>query len=344
MHGTGPLGMPLKPLTTTPATPTGVTGITGVTDVAVGVILRPDGQVLLGDRPVGKPWSGWWELPGGKLEPGETVLEALKRELQEELGITVTRATPWVTYVHVYPTTTVRLHFCRVTDWQSEPQPLEEQQLKWVRPEQALQLPDLLPATYPPLRWLQLPERYLISHAQSPAQWPLFLARLKSALTDGLRLVQWREPGWQGEPSELEAAFETTRLLCRSLNATLLVNSCHPAEWWQRADGVHFRSADARALDARPETLKDKWLAVSAHDATDLNMARELQADFAVLGPVLPTASHPGEATMGWDSFEGLNQEAGLPVYALGGQSPQTLSRALAAGAHGIAGIRQLLG
>jgi len=344
LHGTGPLGMPLKPLTTAPATPTGVAGVTGVTDVAVGVILRPDGQVLLGDRPVGKPWSGWWELPGGKLEPGETVLEALKRELQEELGITVTRATPWVTYVHVYPTTTVRLHFCRVTNWQSEPQPLEEQQLKWVRPEQALQLPDLLPATYPPLRWLQLPERYLISHAQSPAQWPLFLARLKSALTDGLRLVQWREPGWQGEPSELEAAFETTRLLCRSHSATLLVNSCHPAEWWQRADGVHFRSADARALDARPETLKDKWLAVSAHDATDLNMARELQADFAVLGPVLPTASHPGEATMGWDGFEGLNQEAGLPVYALGGQSPQTLSRALAAGAHGIAGIRQLLG
>ncbi len=315
-----------------------------VTDVAVGVILRPDGQLLLGDRPEGKPWSGWWELPGGKLEPGETVLEALKRELQEELGIGVTRATPWVTYIHVYPTTTVRLHFCRVTDWQSDPQPLERQQLKWMSPDQALQQPDLLPATYPPLRWLQLPDRYLISAAHNPEQWPRFLARLKTALADGLRMVQWREPGWEGDSGELEAAFETTRLLCHAHGAKLLVNSCHPIEWWQRADGVHLRSADAHALDQRPETMKDKWLGVSAHDAKDLNAARRLAADFAVLGPVLPTASHPGEPALGWDGFERLNQEAGLPVYALGGQSPETLSRALERGAHGIAGIRQLLG
>ena len=69
-------------------------------DVAVGIILRPDGQILLGQRPADKPWPGWWELPGGKIEAGETVLQALARELEEELGIQVIDSAPWVTYVH----------------------------------------------------------------------------------------------------------------------------------------------------------------------------------------------------------------------------------------------------
>ena len=103
-----------------------------IIDVAVGVLLRPDGTVLLGNRPADKPWPGWWELPGGKLEPGESVMRALARELHEELGIQLHTATPWVTYMHAYPTTTVRLAFCRVTGWDGEPQGLEGQLLRWV--------------------------------------------------------------------------------------------------------------------------------------------------------------------------------------------------------------------
>lgn len=316
---------------------------TTITEVAVGVILRADGSVLLGDRPAGKPWAGWWELPGGKLEAGETVLKALKRELHEELGITLTTATPWVTYVHEYPTTTVRLHFCRVTEWQGDPQSLEQQQLKWATPEAALSLPDLLPATYPPLRWLQLPDRYWITGIGGVNGWPEFLAQLKTALTGGLRLVQWREPAWQGDSGSLETAFEQTRSICHAHDAKLLVNSVHPQGWWLRADGVHLRAADARAFEARPKTLKGKLVAVSAHDSHELSLARELQADFAVLGPVLPTDSHPGQPTLGWGEFERLNQSAGLPVFALGGQTPTSLATAQLRGAHGIAGIRQLL-
>jgi 8-oxo-dGTP diphosphatase len=317
-----------------------------IIDVAVGVLLRHDGCVLLGDRPAGKPWAGWWELPGGKLEPGETVLQALTRELQEELGITLSAATPWVTYIHHYPTTTVRLHFCRVTDWQGQPQSLEQQQLKWIQPSEALTLPDLLPATYPPLRWLQLPDRYWISGVGSAAQWPDYLARLDAALNQGLRLVQWREPAWQAsDPTAmLPSAFETVLKRCRAHGAKLLVNSVHPPQWWLAADGVHLRAQDAHALTARPETLEEKLLAVSTHNAQDLKIARELQADFAVLGPVLPTDSHPGEPTLGWSGFERLNLHAGLPIYALGGQTPATLTLAQSRGAHGIAGIRQLLG
>ncbi len=82
-----------------------------VVDVAVGVLLRANGQFLLGSRPAGKPYAGYWEFPGGKLEDGETALQALQRELHEEMGITVTAATPWLTQRFVYPHATVRLHF-----------------------------------------------------------------------------------------------------------------------------------------------------------------------------------------------------------------------------------------
>ena len=316
-----------------------------IIDVAVGVILRADGTVLLGDRPAGKPWAGWWELPGGKLEPKETVLEALTRELQEELGITPTQATPWVTYVHHYPTTTVRLHFCRVTRWDGQPNSLESQQLKWVTPMQAMALPDLLPATYPPLRWLQLPDLYLISGVGSAEKWPDYLVQLEKALQGGLRLMQWREPAWQasGDVQALQTAFETALQRCRAHGAKLLVNSTHPQAWWLMADGVHLRTQDAHALKTRPESLKEKQLAVSTHNLAELELARTLQADFAVLGPVLPTESHPGEPALGWAGFESLNLHAGLPVYALGGQTQATLDMAQRHGAHGVAGIRGLL-
>lgn len=308
-----------------------------IVDVAVGVIITPNGQVLLGDRPTGKPWAGWWELPGGKLEPGESVIEALSRELKEELGIELTKATPWVTYVHHYPNTTVRLYFCRVTDWRGEPKSLEQQQLKWVDIATATELPDLLPAAYPPLRWLQLPSQYLISAAGGHAGLPAFMAKLQTALKQGVKLVQWREPAWQ-EPG-MAAAFEQARTVCHAHGARLLVNSNHGEGLWMLADGVHFRAEDARALKSRPESLTGKLVGVSTHSEAELAMAREFGADFVVLGPVLPTASHPGAATLGWETFEALNQQAGLPVFAIGGQSLATLTEAQSRGAHGIAGI-----
>jgi 8-oxo-dGTP diphosphatase len=320
-----------------------------IVDVAVGVIIRANGDVLLGDRPADKPWPGWWELPGGKIEPGETVLEALRRELAEEIGIEVTRATPWVTHIHRYPKSTVRLHFCRVLDWSNEPCGLEGQNLKWVSIEAALEREDLLPATYPPLRWLQLPDRYLISSATDEWGLAAFLTRLHQGFQAGIKLVQWREPNWQlnGNPQSLERAFNEVLALCHAHGARLLVNSVHPRDWGLRADGLHLRAADAHALKAHPEELKHlegKLLGVSTHNTEDLAVARALQADFAVLGPVLQTPSHPGEPSLGWDAFENINREAGLPVYAIGGQRPDTRLQAQSRGGHGIAGIGQLLG
>ena len=313
-----------------------------IIDVAVGVLLRADGTVLLGNRPADKPWPGWWELPGGKLEPGETVLQALTRELHEELGIQVTAATPWVTYVHKYPTTTVRLAFCRVTGWRGEPNGLEGQALRWVTLQKAHEVAQLLPATYPPLRWLQLPEVYAISSVGAPEHLSAFLQRLDQGLDKGLRLLQWREPGWPGSAhaSDLHEALLVVLARCRAAGARLVVNSVHPAQWWAQADGVHLRASDAASLTARPALAQGSLVGVSAHNRAELAQARLLEADFAVVGPVLPTPSHPHAAGLGWAGFAELNAQAGLPVYAVGGQSVATLAQAQAVGGHGFAGIR----
>jgi 8-oxo-dGTP diphosphatase len=314
-----------------------------IIDVAVGVLLRPDGTVLLGNRPEDKPWPGWWELPGGKLEPGESVMQALARELHEELGIQIHTATPWVTYVHTYPTTTVRLAFCRVTGWDGEPQGLEGQLLRWVPLTQALDVPKLLPATYPPLRWLNLPEVYAISSAGSPQSLAAFQQRLAQGLKEGIKLLQWREPGWPEGPAStsLKTAFDAVLAQCHAAGARVVINSVHPSAWWVQGDGVHLRAADALGINVRPELPAGHLVGISTHDLSELKHARKLEADFAVLGPVLPTASHPDHPGIGWEEFARLNQQAGLPVYALGGQSVETLAQAKSVGGHGFAGLRR---
>jgi 8-oxo-dGTP diphosphatase len=122
-------------------------------DVAVGVLFRADGCFLLTSRPVGKVYAGFWEFPGGKLEAGETVEQALRRELQEELGITIGAAHAWREKQVDYPHGLVHLHFCKVYDWTGSLQMREGQQFSWER------LPvvcsPVLPGTVPVLEWLE---------------------------------------------------------------------------------------------------------------------------------------------------------------------------------------------
>lgn len=314
-------------------------------DVAVGVILRPDGRVLLGQRPEGKPWPGWWELPGGKIEPGESVQQALVRELDEELGIRVTACAPWVTYVHDYPKTTVRLAFWKVTAWEGEPQGLENQALAWTFPHSPLEVGPVLPATEPPLRWLTFPNRYFVSSIGTADGVEAWLQRLDHALENGVGLMQFREPEWQKhahqddtQRQQLETAFDAVLQRCRQAGALCLVNAVHPESWWTRADGVHLRSSDVLLKRAVPP--KPALVAASVHNEEERQAASAMQVDFMVMGHVLATDSHPGAEPMGWARFTELAQGASCPVYAIGGQSAATLATAQQHGAHGIAFMR----
>ena len=122
-----------------------------VVDVAVGVLLQGE-EFLLTSRPEGKVYAGYWEFPGGKLEAGESVEQALRRELQEELGITIGAAQVWKTQMVDYPHALVRLHFCKVWDWQGELQMREAQSHAWQLLPVAVT--PVLPGTIPVLTWL----------------------------------------------------------------------------------------------------------------------------------------------------------------------------------------------
>jgi 8-oxo-dGTP diphosphatase len=117
---------------------------------------------LFGQRPADKPYGGWWEFPGGKLEAGESVEQALKRELFEELDIDVQLSVPWVVRVFKYPHAHVRLHFQKVLKWHGEPQSKEKQALHWHYPDDSLDvITPTLPASLPPIDWLKLPSEWV---------------------------------------------------------------------------------------------------------------------------------------------------------------------------------------
>ncbi len=123
------------------------------TEVAVGILLRGDGALLLSTRPAGKPYAGYWEFPGGKLEAGESVEQALRRELIEELGITIGPVQAWKVTEHDYPHALVRLHWCKVRQWQGEFEMREGQAMSWQH--FPLQVSPVLPGAYPVLEWLE---------------------------------------------------------------------------------------------------------------------------------------------------------------------------------------------
>jgi 8-oxo-dGTP diphosphatase len=300
-------------------------------DVAVAVLLRPDGAALLARRPGSKVYSGYWEFPGGKVEPGEPVEHALGREIREELGIEIERADPWITRMFAYPHATVRLHFHRVYAWRGEPRALEHTAIAWLRPE-ATDLTPMLPANGPVLRALSLPSEYAITRAGELGQKEL-LGRLEARLSGGLKLVQVREKDMPRDA--LKPFAERVLALARAHGAKVLINADAGLAREIGADGVHLTAAQLRG--ARPDV---PWCGASCHSKDELRLAEGLGADFAVLGPVRATPSHPDAVPLGWERFRKIAAGTSIPVYALGGVVPGDLERAGACGAHGLAMVR----
>jgi 8-oxo-dGTP diphosphatase len=302
-------------------------------DVAAAVLIRSDGAALLAQRPLGRVYSGYWEFPGGKVEPGEPVAEALVREIREELGVEIEQAFPWITRVFTYPHARVRLHFHRVYAWRGEPRALEHQALAWQRPE-AITVYPLLPANGPVLRGLLLPAEYAITRAGELGVEP-FLSRLEAGLRRGLKLIQVREKAFGHEA--LEEFARRVVALARAYGAKVLVNADAALARETGADGVHLTAEQLRGVSDRPDF---PWCGASCHSGEELRCAEALGIDFAVLGPVRATPSHPHAVPLGWKRFSEIARGAAMPVYALGGIVPGDLEQALSCGAHGIAMVR----
>jgi 8-oxo-dGTP diphosphatase len=305
-----------------------------IVEVAAAVLQRPDNSFLLAQRPPDKIWAGYWEFPGGKIEPGETSYHALVRELREELGIEVQTAYPWVTRVYTYPHATVKLNFFRVAAWSGELHPHEGQQFAWQHVPD-ISVSPVLPANAPILRALSLPTQYAISNVQELGEAE-FMRRLEAALYNGLRLVQLREKDHSREA--LGALALKMLPLMRQHDARLIINADIELAKEIGADGVQLTGAQLAELSVRPDV---DWCGASCHNAEELRRAEALGCDFALLSPVLATQSHPGAPHLGWENFAAIAAGSSIPVYALGGLTHADMNTAWQHGAHGIAMLRQ---
>lgn len=303
--------------------------------VVAAVLEDAEGRVLLAQRPPGKQHAGQWEFPGGKIEPGESAFEALRRELREELGVEIESAARFMSVRRQRASGEFVLEAWRVFAWRGDPCAHEHSALVWSLPEDALSMV-LCEADVPICRAAALPGIYAIT-PEPGAELDAFLARIDRGLQHGIRLLQWRAPTL--DPARYrEIAMELLRL-ARAYDARLLLNADPALAIELGADGVHLNVRRLRSTSILPQRRADFLVAASVHDAEEMARAERLGVDWVVVSPVRPTASHPGRAAMGWPGFEALLARTDLPAYALGGLAQHDADTARRIGALGVAGI-----
>ena len=309
------------------------TAETQTLEVVAAVIRGADGRILIARRAAAADQGGLWEFPGGKLEAGESRLEGLRRELHEELGITLSAAAPLLEVSHRYPSRQVRLHVFEVTDWQGTPTGCEGQPLRWVEPD-ALLAHAFPAANLPIVTAARLPRCCLITpEPEDISQW---LARLAACLEAGVKLIQLRANTLQ-LPAYRALAREALAM-ARAHGARMLLNADPALAAQLGADGVHLNGRRLRDLKTRPLDAP-ALISAACHDAEELALAAATGCDFVLISPVAPTASHPGVAPLGWSGLAGLARSGRLPAYALGGMDADALPQAVAAGCLGVAAI-----
>ncbi len=303
-------------------------------EASVGIIFNESFQLLMAERPQSKTWSGWWEFPGGKIEKGETPLEALKRELKEEIGISVIDAEKWIVRKYAYEGYEVTLHFYKVTQWSGNIEAKEEQKISWVLPDNNKVSP-ILPANDLIFKAISLPDTYAITNAYEYSG--NFLNKVEQKLNNGLGLIQIRE-----KAISKNAFIDLTKEIIQmagNFDAKVIINSDINLAYKLNADGVHLNSSLLHSLSEIP---KDLIVSASCHSARDIEKAMTMDVSFVVLSPVQKTQSHPNTTPIGWDSFSKITQNYSIPIYALGGMKQNYIENAFNAGAIGIASQRAI--
>jgi len=308
-------------------------------EVAVAVIVSPDQQqVLISQRAADVHLGGKWEFPGGKLEPGETPFQALQREIEEELGVTIQRAAPILTLPFRYPEKDVILHVFRVIEMTGQPGAKERQPLRYAAIE-SLSAEHFPPANRSIITWLQLPSTYFIT-PDAVADSRQYIQLLENAIHAGCGMLQFRSPSL--DPASYADLARQLWRLCEAARLPLLLNCSLELFAGLPASGLHLSAARASQFSTRPIAM-DRILACSCHNDVELQQAARLGADLVVLGPVKATLTHPGAPVLGWEGFARLGQGRPFAVYALGGLQHDDLRHAQGLGARGIAAIRAFL-
>lgn len=306
-----------------------------VVHVAVAVIENSAGDFLIAQRPQHLHMGGLWEFPGGKVETGETVFNALQRELSEEVALDIHSAQPMLKIPFSYPDKHVLLDVWRVTNFSGSARACEGQLVQWVSRD-ALHQYTFPAANRAIVTALQLPQRLLITGNFLDVED--CLQRTKNALLDhDIRLVLLR--AHHLSPEDFAELAEKMEDLCRAHSAKLLLNTASE-NFSPSATGLHLSSSRLMAIQQRPSSLNmDKLFGASCHSAEEIQQALAVGADYIVLSPVLPTRSHPEQPALGWQRFAALVAACPVPVFALGGVGDDDLPQANDAGAWGVAGI-----
>lgn len=314
-----------------------------VVHVAVGVIVgrhgasaEEHGAILIAKRPDKTHQGGLWEFPGGKVEGSETLFDALKRELQEELAIEVVATEPLIKIRHDYGDKVVLLDVHKVTEFLGYPQGNEGQPIRWVTPS-SLHEYEFPAANRPIVSAINLPQRLLITgEFTEPSD---FLARIESALQNGIGMVQLRLKTSDAIPMLMKPVTE----ICNRYSAKLIINTSPQvfADLSVSSNvGLHLNSSQLLTCNTRP-VGESILLGASCHTENEIKHAEKIGVNYICLSPVLATSSHPDQEGMGWDKFRSLVDKATIPVYALGGMTEADLSIALENGAQGIAAISE---
>ncbi len=306
--------------------------------VVAAAIVDEQQQVLLSQRHAQAEYGGFWEFPGGKVEAGESAEQALVRELREELGIRPLHYRPLITVPYPRPQGgRLWLQVFKVTHWSGTPAGLEGQPVQWVP------LRDLRDRAFPPANHrivsaLQLPTSLRITApAAAPEMAIIPCEPVAPGLESGWLLL--RQPHW---PEALYASW-VERCCQQWPDRAILVHDRPDLLGIRGVVGVHCSANCHASLQTRPVPLTC-WFGGSAHTLKELRHLEALQADYASLSPVLPTHSHPGQPVLGWQEFAALVAQTALPIYALGGMTPQHQRMAWQHGAQGVAGISGFVG
>lgn len=308
-----------------------------IVHVAVAVIKDSHGQLFISKRSVESHQGGLWEFPGGKVEDNETVLEALKRELIEEIGITLVQANPLIQIHHDYDDKSVLLDVWCVNKFEGEAFGKEGQKTCWIKQEE-LPSYDFPAANLPIIKALKLPDKYMITGEFSDEKE--LLTRIQSGLNKGIKLIQFR--AYNLSDDDYFDYAEKIYTICKKENAKLLLNQSFEKYKKYQADkfshGLHLNSKEIKYFSSENKDVKT-YIATSVHNIEELLHAEKMDVDFVVLSPVNKTSSHPNSNPLGWEKFKELTEKSNVPVYALGGMVKDDLKTAKNHGAQGIAAI-----
>lgn len=302
--------------------------------VMAGLMIDGQGRVLLAERPPGKHLAGFWEFPGGKLEAGELPIDALARELREELGIELQSAQPLIRVPWTYDDRHLVLDAWRVDGWLGTPQSLEGQALQWCHPT-AIDPEIMTPADRPILQALRLPAIYAVTPADATfGQCDALRMRVRDAFSRGLHLLQLHLPLW---PAEAVRELAWDLLPVAQAHDAQLVLSDDIEGARMLGIGVQLSSEKYMRISERPLPWR-QLIGVSCRDASHLAKATQICADFATLPlSIASGAGSRSDAPTAWMDFQSLAEEASLPVFVSCGSNLLAVDRAKRHGAQGIA-------